>query len=283
MNYGQEFIAKVKAINLSADTVTDVSILIFADGTSDTVAISTGHTILPTGEIDVNVPLIADSISIPAKIYRVAISAPNAEILPSDDNSIAVTIQSPAEITLEYSLVGTYQGYVEYGQPFSLSVRMTNDGEAKASSGEITVSTAGIDFGIPDPSTVAIEPDSLILWSMSAPAVSVAANIAVNLTGIPTDRNTGLPARVRISSLQIPITVEPSQAALIVDGVLTGAPLIIEGATRRLFELEFKNNTQNSLNIVGVKSIDIQLNDAKGNLVSPDLVLSVPETHFFEG
>jgi len=282
VNYGQEFSVKVKAVNLSADTVSDVSILIFKDGTNDTIAISNGHKILPTGEIDVTVSLTADSISMPAKIYRAAISAPNAEILPSDNNSIAVTVQSPAEIALEYSLVGTYQGYVEYGQPFNLDVRMMNDGEAGASPGEVTISTGGTDFGIPDPSTAPVEPDSAAFWSLTAPTISGTFNLMVHLATIPMDKNTGQPAKVKISSLEIPIFVEPSQAELIVNGILGNAPLVIEGATSRLFELELKNNTENDLNIIGVKSIDIELDDAKGNLISPALILIPEETHFLE-
>lgn len=282
VNYGQEFSIKAKAVNLSADTVSDVSILIFKDGTNDTVVISNDHKILPMGEIDVTVPLTADSVSMPAKIYRAAISAPNVEILPSDDNSIAVTIQSPAEIVLEYTLVGTYQGYVEYGQPFNLAVQMVNDGEAEASHGEVTISTGGANFGIPVPSTVSVEPDSAANWPLTAPTISGTFNLMVHLTTIPTDRNTGQPSKVKIDSLEIPIIVEPSQAELIVNGILSSAPLVIEGASSQLFELELKNNTENSLNIIGIKSIDIELNDAKGNLISPTLVLIPEETHFLE-
>jgi hypothetical protein len=282
LNYGQHFAINIAVRSFATDTIYDATVYILSDPENDTVAVSSGHAIYPSSGLGVIIPMIADSVSHPAKIYRAAVSAPNADILPPEDNSVAITVQSPAELNLEYSLIGAYEGYVEYGQTFTLQALLSNDGEAEATSGELTITTGGVNFGIPDPLTIVIDPDSISAWALAAPSVSDTAIIKMVLSDIPIDKNTGQTALVKNESLAIMIIIEPSAAELVVNGVIGSAPLVIKGSQSELFTLEMKNNTDNELNIIGLKSIDVELGDRKGNLISPDLILDPGATYFLE-
>jgi hypothetical protein len=281
VNYGQEFSVNIKIANLSSDTIPNAFAFIMPENSSDTLALSDLFALMPADTIEISLPLVADSISNPAKTYRAFINAPNITILPADDNTAVVAIQSPAEIELEYILMGTYREYVEFGQSFSLLVKMVNNGEAMASSGEVSISAG--DFGIENPSFATIDADSSVQWNLTAPSISGDAELEIKLTRIPQDRNTGQPAGVKIGELFVPIIIESSQAELVVNGIIGNAPLVIEGTTSELFTVELYNNTNNPLNEIALKSIDIELTDRKGNIISPDSIVRIDSTFFIAG
>lgn len=280
VNYGQEFRIKTTVRNLSDAPISNVTLWIVSEDGLDTLATSVGNNLSPTQDLEISLPLMAESLSVPIKIYRTAVRSPFATTVPSDDNTAAVSIQSPAEIELVYTLSGVYEGYVEYGENFVVAARLRNLGEAGALPGEITLSTGGVDFGIPDPSSQTVEIGGIANFNLIAPSFSVSAELELNLTSIPIDRNTGLPAKVKVGSAEIPIRVEPGDAELVVSGHLLQGPLVIEGSSPILFELKLRNNTDNPLNVVGLLAIELMLTDSQDNLLEPGVIL-IPESTAF--
>jgi hypothetical protein len=282
VNYGQNYSIKVHLENLSNNDIADVSINITDEDGQTIIASSDKFAVPAGGGIDVQIPMTADSVSTPAKIFKAFAVSSNAEILTPDDNTVAVSIQSPAEIEIVYDLNSSYEGYLNFGQPFSIDVWLKNNGEAAASSGTVTLSTNGIDFGVPDPSTMNLPIDSMGRWSLIAPSIAGEAVLRLNISEIPLDNNTGLPARVKVSAANILLIIEPSDAELIVNGVIRQSALIIEGTARDLFALELKNSTDNSLNIIGLKYIDIGIVDRQDKSISPTILLDPLMSGFYE-
>jgi hypothetical protein len=282
VNYGQNYSIKVHLENLSNSDIADVSINITNED-GQTIVVSSEKFAVPAGGgIDVQIPMTADSVSAPAKIYKAFAVSSNAEMLTPDDNTVAVSIQSPAEIEIVYDLNSSYEGYLNFGQPFSIDVWLKNNGEATASSGTVTLSTNGIDFGVPDPSTMNLPIDSMGRWSLIAPSIAGEAVLRLIISKFPLDKNTGLPADVKVGAAGILLIIEPSDAELIVNGVIKQSALIIEGTARDLFALELKNNTDNSLNIIGLKYIDIGIVDRQDKSISPTILLDPLMSGFYE-
>lgn len=280
VNYGQEFRIKTTVRNLSDAPISNVTLWIVSEDGLDTLATSAGNNLNPMQDLEISLPLTAESLSVPIKIFRSAVRSPFATTIPSDDNTAAVSIQSPAEIELVYTLSGVYEGYVDFGENFVVAARLRNLGEAGALPGEITLSTGGVDFGIPDPSTQTIEIGGIANFNMIAPSFSVSTNLQLSLTTIPIDRNTGLPAKVKVGSAVIPIRVEPGDAELAVSGQVLEGPLVIEGSSPILFELKLRNNTDNPLNVVGLLAIELMFTDNRDNLLEPGAIL-IPESTAF--
>ncbi len=285
VDYGQNFSIKIKVQNLSGGVIQNVRTLITSENGHDTLAVGTISAIAPFNFEEISLGLTADSVSTPIKIFRSMISADGATILPPDDDVAAITIQAPALINLEALISGAYsdQHYLDFGQPFTISVQFKNLGEAAATPGQISLSTGGYNFGIPDPSTLTLAVDSTGVFSLVAPSITALVNLIARINAVPIDKNTGQPAHLQISQVSIPVLIEPSAAELLVFGTVNPAPLVIEGTVQELFTLDIKNSTENALNIVGLNTIDVHFNDNKGKAVAPDLILSTDESGFFLG
>ncbi len=276
VNYGQDFSIKVAIENLSDFTIDSISIFIQSEDGSITYAEAHDITLSPIGTLDTSFELTAPEFSAPTIIYKSVITTPSATVLPPDDNTASITVQSPARIDLSYTLNNASGNFVDYNKPFSIDVRMINTGEALAGIGEISLIVDEYDFGVPDSSSISLGVSEIGTWQLVAPAMSIETSFRLRITGIPLDINTGLPALPGIDSVSIPITVELSFARLIVGGIAAQAPLIMNGATKEIFELNFLNDTENPLNVIGINSITVGISDRYDNLVSPERVL-VPE------
>jgi hypothetical protein len=282
VNYGQEYFIDVVVENLSEIDMTGVRVDITEEDGQTIVASSDNNILLAGEQKIIQVPIKADSISIPAKIYKSFANAPMATAAPPDDNTVAVSIQSPAEIELGFDLNSSFGGYLTFGQPFSIDVWLKNNGEAEASEGTVTLSTNGVDFGVPDPSSMTLQIDEMGRWSLTAPSVAGEVELKLNISGVPLDKNTGFPAIIKIGTLFVPLTIESSTAELIVGGEIRQSPLIIEGTARELFSLNLKNNTDNSLNVVGLKYIDVGIVDREGKVILPTALINPDLSGFYE-
>ncbi|MEW5923190.1 MAG: hypothetical protein AB1746_04310 [Candidatus Zixiibacteriota bacterium] len=283
VNQSQTFSISVGVENLSEMEIPGVSVLIKSEDGLETFARIDNVKLPPASVTDVVLSLAAPAQATPIMIYKVVLSASGAAVLPAEDNTVAVVVQKPAEISLEFELHDAYNGIVDYDQSFYIIARMENLGEAKAGSGEVSLLTGGIDFGIPDSSAISFETDSSGIFKLTAPSDAATADMILKITNPPLDMNTGQPAIIKSGSVAFTIRVEPSFAELVVNGVAGRSPLIVEGSSRELFRLELFNNTENSVNIVGVRSIIIRVTDRDGNPLSPDELLSSEESGFFLG
>jgi len=282
VNHGQEFAISVRVENLSDFSIDSVSLMIQSEDGSEILA-GADSIVLPANSLfDTAFILTAPDSSISSLIYKAVIAAPDADILPPDDNTIAVNIQSPAEIELSHNLIDVIGNRVEYGQVFSITALMRNLGEAEAGAGEVTLVTGGIDFGLDDSSSNNLNIDDTATWQLTAPSETVSADIFLIITGPPLDINSGKPAAIKTDSILIKINVQPS----IIDdftgnGILGETPLIIAGTTCQLFGLELCNNTSDSMSQIGLKSMIIEITNTEGEIISPDQILSPTESGFY--
>ncbi|UCD93961.1 MAG: hypothetical protein JSU69_09340 [Candidatus Zixiibacteriota bacterium] len=282
VNHGQSFSVAIGIANLSSDEeIENVSVFIQSEDGSETFAEAHDIVVAASSTKEVLLDLTAPDYSITAFVYKAVLSAPGITILPPEDNIVAVTVQSPAEIELAYNLHGAYGNYVDYDQPFTVEVTLTNLGEALADSGEISLLTSGVDFGIPDSSAVRLAVGGSAEFNLTAPSTSLSTDLILKITGAPSDKNTGQPALVATESVFIPIIVEPSFAELVVDATVEQAPLVVQGTLRELFQLTFHNETENPVNVIGLKSISIRIAGSNGSTISPELILIPGESGFF--
>ncbi|UCD16901.1 MAG: hypothetical protein JSV44_10645 [Candidatus Zixiibacteriota bacterium] len=282
VNIEQEFSIGLRIENTSELEVSDGSAYILTSPAGDTVSQVHNLTIPAQAGHDILLNLSAPSESSPAQLYKAAISFPGAAIMPPDDDVIAVVVQSPAQIELEYSLSGTFEGYVDFGQSFVITVHLKNLGEAEAGPGEVSLLSGGVDFGLPDSAAFVVSIEDFFPIELVAPVKPASANLVLKITGAPLDRNTGLPAPVLNGSAQIPITVEPSEAELIVTGAAIETPLIDVGSIADLFVLNLYNNTGGTLNVVGLKSIIVEIKNKFDRLISPERILEPAKSGFHE-
>ncbi|PKK83293.1 MAG: hypothetical protein CVT49_09340 [candidate division Zixibacteria bacterium HGW-Zixibacteria-1] len=281
VNQNQAFSISVGVENLSETEISGVSVIIKSEDGSETYARSDDLHLLPNATSEFVLDLTAPAQATPIKIYKAVLVAGGAAILLAEDNTVAVVVQKPAEISLMFELHDAYNGIVDFDQPFYIIARMKNLGEAKAGSGEVSLLTDGVDFGIPDSSAIRIETDSSGIFRLTAPSEAIEADMRLKITDPPIDLNTGQPALIKTGATTFTIKVEPSFAELVVNGVVGRSPLIVEGSSRELFRLELFNNTENPVNAVGIRSIIIRLTDRDGQALSPDQLLSPEESGFY--
>jgi len=282
VNTNQEFGIQVNMANPTDQDATDVSVFIFAENEPDTLARMDSLTVTAGSNHQVGLVLTAPELPHAAHVYKAVVRAPNATVLPAEDDVAAVVVQTPAEIELLYVLTNTYEGFVDFGQSFGIAVQLRNEGEAEVGFGEVSLLSGGIDFGQPDSATFLVVADEFYAIPLVAPSEMVAAELELKITMIPIDKNTGQPAVVTTSSARIPVVVEPAASELIVSGVVVKNPLIVEGQPADLFTLKIRNNAEGSINAVGLESMIVEIYDKFENLVVPDRIIVADETGFLE-
>ena len=281
VNHEQVFSIRVGVTNLSETDIENTSVYIKSEDGLTTFAEAHGTSLPASLTTELELDLTAPAFSMPIMIYKAEVQSNGIAVLPPEDNTVAVVVQSPAQIVLNYAIPNAYDGVVDIEQMFTVDAKLENAGEARAGAGEVSLIAGGIDFGIPDSSALTVEIDSVASFEMTAPSNPVEAEMRLKITGPPIDANTGQPALIMSGSETIAIKVESGFTELVVDGVASQSPLIIEGATRELFRLELLNNTENSINVVGMRSIIIRITDRNGFLISPDLILSAEDCGFY--
>ncbi|MBN2227788.1 MAG: hypothetical protein JW763_10550 [candidate division Zixibacteria bacterium] len=282
VNTDQNFGIEVTIVNSTNQDADSVSVFIFAEGATDTLARMDNLAITAGSSHQVGLVLTAPDTPMPTYVYKAVVSAARATVLPAEDDVAAVVVQTPANIELQYVLLNTYEAYVDYGQQFNIAVLMRNLGEASADSGEVSLLSGGLDFGQPDSSTFRGEVDEYFPIPLTAPLETVTAELELKITEIPIDKNTGQAALVAISSVHIPVIVEPSDAELIISGHAEQNPLIVEGQETALFSMTLRNSAEGTINAIGLESMIVEIRDKFEGLVSPDQIIVEDRTGFYE-
>ena len=281
LNQGQLFSISVSTGNLSSVDADSISLSIQSEDGSEVFAQASGIYISAGDIFDRTFNLTAPDSSVASVIYKAVLSSPDAIILPPDDNMVGVQVQSPAKIDLTYELADVSGDFVEYGQVFTVKAQLNNLGEASAGPGQVTLITGGIDFGIPDSSSLTLDIGSTGIWQLTAPSQTITANLMLLITETPIDRNISQPAEVKTDSISIKINVGPTITdQLIGDVIVSPSPLIVPGSTYVMLGLEFLNKTSDSLSQIGLKSIILELTDQHGDIIPADQIVTPKSTGF---
>ncbi|MBU2625239.1 MAG: hypothetical protein KKG33_06740 [candidate division Zixibacteria bacterium] len=228
INTQQEFDVVVKVSNEAEEDLSEVWIEMLTDGTSsfeDSLSLD----ILPLGEADsVTFHVTASTEPNPAELFIARIrsatgvvTGQKAMVLSPIDNTAAVSIQTPASISLSARIdapMTAVDGILSYGQGFHIIAGFENHGQASAGYGIVSLSlrnAAG--FETSDEPLIAFSIDDVVGWNVATPRTEGNFEIIIELTDIPIDSNTGLPSDVGIGADTISVTVQQEELKLRVE------------------------------------------------------------------
>jgi len=170
-----------------------------------------------------------------------------------------VTIQTPADLELTYTLFGAAGGLVDQSTGFGLTVEIVNSGQGSTTDGEYLLTTGGIDFGVADSLRGTITVGRHVEFQLMSPAVDTTTEFVLQLTQRPLDKNTGEPAALDPVSLTIPIRVESQDADLLVEAIPLGSNLVSPGQTKELFRLDLTNRGVSTITGIRLESFGVAL------------------------
>jgi hypothetical protein len=204
------------------------------------------------------------------------------DVVPAvDDNAVAV-IQTPALVEMAAEIPGKSDitAVLAYGESFTIEASIVNSGQAHIRGGRLVLRYAGPgDFGIGFPSELPL--DSQLVWSLTAPNDDIISRFTVAWADVPIDRNTGEAAAIVNDSVSLPFTVRAPETRLIVNAAGFFTQPLVRGRTSRLFDFDIENVTNDSRNIVALKSIRMQFSDRSGILFDPWEIMVDSVTSFY--
>ncbi|MCP4684329.1 MAG: hypothetical protein GY867_02675 [bacterium] len=283
VNTNQEFRISFRIANLSTTDQPPFNIRLVSDGAS---VFESDHTIpgVP-GEsvIDSFIVVQASPVANASEIFRVDITSLGVNQLPPIDNIAQAMIQEPALLTVSVLLRGASDGYVTVNDDFDLILTIVNSGEAETSDGEFTLTTNGLDLGVPDPLVLSVEVGQPAGIEFLAPSFDTSLTINFGLTEIPLDINTGLPAQIGETEFETNLAVLSEDLELLVSAEPVLPNVVFPGKTRDLIRLVLDNKGTSSVTAVAMQSMSFALKDAEGQPVSVRSVLEVGSTGLFDG
>jgi len=284
VNTGQQFILNGSFVNLTTSDLTGPFVLTLrTDGESDVPPGVTIPEIAAYDTVKIAFAVTAAGSPSPAEVFSMQIDAPQmVSVIPAiDDNAVAV-IQTAAEMEILAEIPGKADptAVLAYGESFDIVATIVNTGQAQVRDGRVVLRYAGPgDFGIGFPSE--LPSDSQVVWSLTAPNDDIVSRFSVAWATIPTDRNTGKAAIIANDSVLLPFTVRAPETRLIVNaGGFTTQPLV-RGRTSKLFDFDVENVTNDSRNIVALRSIVMEFSDRDGALMDPWEIMADTGTNFY--
>lgn len=281
VNAGQPFEIAVKITNLSSSVQPAFELLMESDGESIFDSSFTADSINGGDTVTFHYPVTAGQNSTASEIFRVEPS-PEVQQLPPLDNLATVTIQQPATLSLSRVLFDTQQGFVEPGDEFSIAVNLTNIGEAGTDFGLFTLTTNGLDLGIPDPTMDTIRVGVAKGFTFTAPSFDTTIKINFSLTKIPLDRNTGMPALVGDTAFTVNLQVASLGFRIESTVIPAESNLLVPGVDQELFTLRLKNLGSSAINNARLDNVCLRFTDLFNKPTSVHSSVQVGNTDFLE-
>ncbi len=275
INAGMEFYLTANVTNESEEELADISISFESDGSSEfeeTMMLES----LGVGETDsVILEVTASTEPNPSELFTASIisatgvsTGQDATVASPLDNTAAVNIQSAGLIELDARIDGppaAVDGILSFGQTFHVAAEFANIGQANVGAGEITLSLPDPDFDVADPLIVSASVDEAIGWTITAPRKNGQFDLIVELTGIPLDSNSRLPAQVSRSADTIHVAVEEEDLKLRVWYEFYSADLVGSGEQLDLLKLSFTAVADNDESQIRIDEVALMLSDRNGN------------------
>jgi len=282
VNTGQLFQISAVVANVSETPVGSVQLRLSSDGGS--IFQSAAPPIAFGGNDTVEV--IWDVTAAPdpnsAEIFVADVEPDGISILPPVDNVALITIETPADLDLTYSLFGVENNLIDYGNNFNLTVELFNYGMADVTDAGYVLVTEGLDLNGPDTLLGRISVGRHIEFSFAAPQRDTTIDMYFSLTSVPIDANTGQRAAIGDTSFAVTIRVIAAEASLFVEVTPLGTNLILPGREKELVRLDLTNTGVSSAAIMQLDRMVLLVRDPEGNPVDAMSVFEIGSTGFYE-
>ena len=283
VNCEQPLQVLAKVANLSGRTATAVTVRLRTGGSSTLVdSVIVLDSIPARDTADVVFAITAAAAPTASETFTASVSTPSAEVLPAQDNTAAITIQTPANLVLSCSLSGLTAGYVTVGQRFALVVTLNNSGEASISQALFRLRTNGVNLGVPDPLLGSLVADSSVNLLLTAPDFDTLTTISLALLERPLDLNTGQPAVIGDTSCVLEVLVTSLQPDLVVAGSIIPGNVVRTDAYNDLLSLSLENLGRSARATVQIHKMTLRFFDGANAPVSVRSILEIGSSGFVE-
>ena len=290
VNTNQPFQMHARIANVSESPAEALVFRLTSDGTSIDSLFQPVTQIPPLDTYDLYFDLVASATANPAEIFSVNFVSGNAGRLPPVDNIALVNIQTPATLVLLYDTVGARDGFVTYGEPFTIVVTLTNLGQASTSPGLYRLATDGFNLldSLSD-TTGEISDQMPRSFPMHAPSADTSIPITLQITQRPSDLNTMQPAafyrrpgELSDTSFQVTITVASPSARLVVQKEQTADRPLAGHRESSLFFLRFHNTSGSLANVMQLDSVVLHFADRDGRPTEVGRLIEVTHSGFYD-
>ncbi|UCG61988.1 MAG: hypothetical protein JSV52_01485 [Candidatus Zixiibacteriota bacterium] len=283
VNTGQQFQISAVVGNVSPTPVSALGVLAASDGSSefDPAPIFVNLGAFETTEVVWDVT--AADLPNPAEIFVISVEHSGIILLPPDDNVALVTIQTPADLDLTYSVFGAENGLIDYGNDLSLTVELVNYGSAEVASTEYILAAEGFDLDGPDTLRGGVSVDKHIDFSFVAPQRDTTLTLSFTLTAVPVDQNSGARALIGDTSFSVSVTVISAEASLFIEVSQLGTSLILPGTQKDIFQLDLMNTGISSATTFQINGLTLVVKDSQGRPLQAAEVFEIGNTAFYEG
>ncbi|MDF1546010.1 MAG: hypothetical protein P1R58_13030, partial [bacterium] len=190
-----------------------------------------------------------------------------------------VIIQAPVSLKLTYDLFGVNNGIVPFGGEFSMAVELELSGQSTPTSAEYLVSvTPDIIGGYP--SSGIITPGEHIIFDFVAPTSDTVVNIRFEVTSLPNDLNTALPAILDRTEFSFDIRPQSLVGDLLAGSELIGNNLLTPGLVRDLIDVRFVNRAGSDESAISIDSCTVEFYDVQFREIDISSLVDLDKTSF---
>ena len=206
VNIGQEFIISAQISNLSDVSLENIPFKLYSDGQSifdseQLINISSGESI----EINFNI-VAGDEENLSERFY-LEINSPEIAVDQSQNNSVFVVIEKPAQLDLEYDLIGYNNSVIRRNEIVTLLVNLNNSGSSEINSGEYLLNSTNKDFEISSQVVGEINTDKQLRFDITTPDYNTSTTIEFSITNLPVELNTGMTIPIASDNFSFDINV----------------------------------------------------------------------------
>jgi len=285
VNTEQEFDIVAVVTNEGEEPLSDIDIELSSDGTSSFIA-SESIDYLNVGETDsVMYEITASDEQNSAELFTAGISSAtgdetglDAVILSPLDNTVAMNIQTPAQIELTAAIdspSSAIGGTVTAGQSFHVSAYISNSGQSQAGYGEISIVSGNEGFEIDGDTAATVRMEEVVGWDVTAPDEVGDFELSIVISETPLDSNAGTLAAVEINEVPITISVEAEQISLEATWIFGSMELVSPGVSFEALTMSIKAESESAGAEARIDSLRLRITDRNGAAVSAsDILLS---------
>ncbi len=282
VNTGQAFSILCRMTNLGSTAVGPLVLSLTSDGASLFEPEQTLASIAANDTVNVSFDVVASDQVSTAEVFRVEILSDGFTHAPHKDNTALVQIERPAELVIDYRLLGLEKSVIPWGREFGLVVEIDNIGDAETTDGTYLLTTGGVDFDGGDSLTGDFTVGEHVNFTFTAPSFDTSVTFTFTVVDVPLDKNSQSQAIVPQRTLEFPVTVESLEADLQIEPDLPGEKLILPGRSKELFALNLMNFGLSPNTRIGLQELSLRFFDLDGEPLPAADVIVVGATGFVE-
>jgi len=287
VNTGQPFQVCCRMANLSESPMEgSFDLQMISDGLSSFDPMLTVTYIPPRDTAEFYYEVTAAPIATSAELFRIDIATVGVNELAPVDNIAIATVQTPAELDLSLVLRGAEGGYVNIGDDFDLLIGLANQGGAQVSNATYRISTNGVDMGLPGGATEiegTLPAGTIQSVSFLAPDFDTSAVISFRIVTHPIDLNSGLPAPISDTAVDLPLAVTSLDVSLVLGPGSEVANVVYPGETKSLMNIRVTNPGSSYITNIRLLSAELSFRSRAGQPLNVRSLIEVGNTGVYDG